>query len=88
VKVKTMIDEDQAMRATQPRVLRTKGLLAEYNVAQRPDGEWFALGSVRSELLLPRHPAWVLVGTGATADAAVGGLLIELESAARKLQSV
>jgi hypothetical protein len=71
--------------AVQPRVLRTKGLFAEYSVAQRPGGDWFALGSVRSELPLTARAAWVLVGTGSTAEAAVGRLQVELDSAARRL---
>ncbi|HEX5165893.1 MAG TPA: hypothetical protein VFV93_10900, partial [Thermomicrobiales bacterium] len=46
------------------RILRSKGLLAEYTTGQAPSGEWFALGSVRSELPLTSPPAWILVGTG------------------------
>jgi hypothetical protein len=81
-----MTDRDQTREeSVRPRVLRTKGLFAEYNVAQRPGGEWFALGSVRSEPPLTSRAAWVLVGTGSTAEAAVGRLQVELDSAARRL---
>lgn len=69
----------------QARILRTRGLLAEYSVAQRPSGEWFALGSVRSDLGLVLRPAWVLVGTGTTAEAAVKRLQAELETEAARL---
>jgi hypothetical protein len=66
-------------------VLRTQGLLAEYTTGQAPSGEWFALGTVRSEIPLPSPPAWILVGTGRSAEDAVGGLLLELESEARRI---
>ena len=78
-------------RATELRnvpILRTAGLLAEYTTGQAPWGEWFALGSVRSEQTLPGQPAWILVGTGSSADAAVGGLLLELETEARRIASL
>ena len=67
------------------RILRTRGLLAEYTTGQAPSGEWFALGSVRSEVPLLGPPAWILVGTGSSAADAVGGLMIELESEARRV---
>ena len=67
------------------RILRTRGLLAEYTTGQAPSGEWFALGSVRSEMSLAGSPAWILVGTGPSAEDAVGGLMIELESEARRV---
>lgn len=68
------------------RILRTKGLLAEYTTGQAPSGEWFALGTVRSEVKLAFPPAMILVGTGSSADDAVGGLLLELESEARRIR--
>ena len=67
------------------RILRTRGLLAEYTTGQAPSGEWFALGSVRSETPLITPPAWILVGTGRSAEDAVGGLMLELESEARRI---
>ncbi len=69
------------------RILRTRGLLAEYTTGQAPSGEWFALGSVRSELPLQQPPAWILVGTGLSAEDAVGGLLIELETEALRIRT-
>lgn len=66
-------------------VLRTQGLLAEYTTGQAPSGEWFALGSVRSEIPLSSPPAWILVGTGRSAADAVDGLRIELETEARRI---
>ena len=76
-----------AMELRNAPVLRTRGLLAEYTTGQAPSGEWFALGSVRSELTLPNPPAWILVGTGRSAEDAVGGLLTELETEARRISS-
>lgn len=67
------------------RVLRTKGLLAEYSTGRSPSGEWFALGTVRSELPGRDQPAWMLVGTGETADDAVSTLQRQMESEARRL---
>lgn len=69
------------------RILRTRDLLAEYSLGQTPSGEWFALGSVRSEQALQQMPAWILVGTGRSAEDAVGGLMVELESEARRIGS-
>lgn len=67
------------------QILRTKGLLAEYTTGRSPSGEWFALGTVRSELPLSSPPAWILVGTGNSVEDAVGGLKIELETEARRI---
>jgi hypothetical protein len=67
------------------RILQSRGLLAEYTTGQAPSGEWFALGSVRSEVPLTTPPAWILVGTGPSAEEAVGGLMLELESEARRI---
>ncbi|HUG14625.1 MAG TPA: hypothetical protein VMM78_06360 [Thermomicrobiales bacterium] len=67
------------------RVLRTNGLLAEYSIGRAPSGEWFALGAIRSELPGRDQPAWLLVGAGASADAAVSTLLQQMEIEARRL---
>jgi hypothetical protein len=34
---------------------------------------------------LTTPPAWILVGTGPSAEEAVGGLMLELESEARRI---
>jgi hypothetical protein len=88
--VKGMTDTDKTSEAgatplREVPVLRTQGLLAEYTTGRAPSGEWFALGTVRSEIPLPSPPAWILVGTGRSAEDAVGGLLIELETEARRV---
>jgi len=85
-----MADNEKAseMGATELRevpVLRTRGLLAEYTTGQAPSGEWFALGTVRSEIPLNSPPAWILVGTGQSVEDAIGGLLMELESEAQRI---
>jgi hypothetical protein len=67
------------------RVLRTRGLFAEYSTGQSPSGEWFALGTVRSELPGRDQPAWMLVGTGKSADDAVTTLLHQMEHEAVRL---
>ncbi len=77
--------ESGATELRNARILRTRGLLAEYTTGQAPSGEWFALGSVRSELTLPSPPALILVGTGRSAEDAVGGLMIELETEALRI---
>jgi hypothetical protein len=69
------------------RVLRCSGLLAEYSVGQTPAGVWFALGSVRSATNGLHHPAWVIVGTGDSAEEAVAGLQLQLEREARCVSS-
>lgn len=68
-------------------VLRTHGLLAEYTLGQSVvTGEWFALGTVRSEERPElRHPAWVLVGTGESREDAVSHLLTAMEREALRL---
>jgi hypothetical protein len=73
------------MELRNARILRTRGLQAEYTTGQAPSGEWFALGSVRSDVSLITPPAWILVGTGSSAEDAVGGLMIELETEARRI---
>lgn len=77
--------ESGATELRDARILRARGLLAEYTTGQSPSGEWFALGTVRGELPLPSTPAWILVGAGASAEDAIGGLMIQLESEARRV---
>lgn len=77
--------ESGATELRNARILRTRGLLAEYSTGQAPSGEWFALGSVRSEVPLMGPPAWILVGTGPSAEDAVGGLMRELETEAGRI---
>lgn len=79
--------ESGATELRNARILRTQGLLAEYTTGQAPSGEWFALGSVRSELPLTSPPAWILVGTGRSAEDAIGGLMIELETEAIRISN-
>lgn len=67
------------------RIVRTSGLLAEYTIGKAPSGEWFAFGSVRSEHDGVQYPAWTVVGTGMTPEAAVAVLQAELEVEARRI---
>ncbi len=67
------------------RVVRTCGLLAEYTIGKAPSGEWFALGSIRSEQDGVQYPAWTIVGTGLTPEAAEDVLRAELEIEARRI---
>jgi hypothetical protein len=79
-----MVDTTQSS-SNAARVIRTSGLFAEYSVGKTVAGEWFALGSVRPELPLEnRQPAWMIVGTGQTAEDAVSRLLTELEREAHR----
>jgi hypothetical protein len=66
-------------------VLRSLGLMADYSVGQTEAGMWFAIGSVRDASAALYHPAWVIVGTGFTADDAVAALQVQLEDEARHL---
>lgn len=66
-------------------ILRTKGVFAEYTTGRAPSGEWFALGSVRSEVDRMLSPGLLLVGVGPSPEDAIGGLLNELESAAVRI---
>ena len=66
-------------------MVRTSGLLAEYTVGKAPSGEWFAYGSVRSEHDDVQYPAWTVVGTGLTPEAAEDGLRDRLEFEARRV---
>jgi hypothetical protein len=80
--------EQRATELRAAQILRTRGLLAEYTTGQAPSGEWFALGSVRSELPLTSPPAWILVGTGRSVEDAVSGLLTQLETEALRIGSL
>lgn len=66
-------------------VIRTHGLLAEYTVGKAPSGEWFAYGSIRSEHDGVQYPAWTIIGTGLTPEAAVAVLRDELDGEARRV---
>jgi hypothetical protein len=85
-----MVDIDQspsqeAKPLPEVRIIKTSGLLAEYTTGKTVAGEWFALGSVRAETPLDaRQPAWLIVGTGESAEDAVSRLLTELELEARR----
>ena len=65
-------------------VVRTKGLLAEYTTGMRPSGEWFALGTIHSEHVTIKHPAWVIVGMGQSRDDAIASLTDRLEQEAMR----
>jgi hypothetical protein len=75
---------EEATSLQSDRVLRMRGLLAEFSTGQAPSGEWFALGTVRAEDEVRRQPAWMLVGTGKTVEDAVSRLLNEMEHAAQR----
>jgi hypothetical protein len=79
--------ETEASELRAARILRTRGLWAEYTTGQSPSGEWFALGTIRSDLALPVPPARILVGAGRSAEDAVGGLLVQMETEARRIGS-
>ncbi len=64
-------------------VVRSLGLMAEYSIGQAETGEWFAIGSVRSISAARYHPAWVIVGTGSSANDAVAALQLQLDGEAR-----
>ncbi len=80
-----MLPADVVALGDDAPVLRSLGLLAEYSVGQTEAGAWFAIGSVRCASDSLYHPAWVIVGTGATSADAVAALRLELESEARHL---
>jgi hypothetical protein len=65
--------------------IRSHGLTAEYSVGQTVAGRWFAIGSVRCLSTSLNHPAWVIVGTGTTADDAIAALQVQLDGEARHL---
>lgn len=46
----------------------------EYSSGRTPSGEWFAIGSVYVRPTPRLHPAWIVVGYGANAAAAVADL--------------
>jgi hypothetical protein len=61
--------------------------LAEYSVGRCPSGEWFAVGTVREENTPGSHPAWLIVGTGASQEAAVANLADRLEREAERVSA-
>jgi hypothetical protein len=85
-----MVDTDRSPeREAKPlqhaHIIKTSGLLAEYTTGKTVAGEWFALGSVRTEIPLEsRQPAWLIVGTGESVEDAVSTLLTELEREAQR----
>jgi hypothetical protein len=80
-----MMPNEAVMEREDSRVIRTSGLLAEYTVGQTPKGQWFALGSVRGDTTALKSPAWMIVGTGSSAEDAVDGLRSQLANEARRL---
>jgi len=64
-------------------VIEAEGLIAEYSTGCTPTGEWFALGTIVQNGGVRTTPAWVVVGTGATADEAVHNLTVEVRGQAR-----
>lgn len=54
--------------------IQVADLSAEYSTGQRPDGEWFALGTVRADGVRFDGFPWIVVGTGASRDEAVAQL--------------
>jgi len=75
----------KAKMLPEARVIKTSGLLAEYTTGKTVAGEWFALGSVSTEMpLVDRQPAWLIVGTGQSAEDAISRLLTQLELEAQR----
>lgn len=63
--------------------IEADGLTAEYSTGCTPTGEWFALGTITRRGDERVTPAWVVVGTGSTADEAVNSLTSEIQVRAR-----
>lgn len=63
--------------------IQVADLSAEYSTGQRPDGEWFALGTVRADGVRFDEFPWIVVGTGASRDDAVAQLTEKIENAAQ-----
>ena len=66
-------------------IIEAEGLIAEYSTGCTPTGEWFALGTITRNGEQRVAPAWVVVGTGSTADEAVDSLMHEIEIRASKV---
>lgn len=63
--------------------IEANGLTAEYSTGCTPTGEWFALGTITRNGDQRVTPAWVVVGTGSSADEAVDSLTHEIQARAR-----
>lgn len=61
------------MSVKQERVVEIQGFRAEYSTGQRRGGDWFALGTVRSQArnLERGQGTWMIVGAGVSAEDAV-----------------
>ena len=76
------------MRGINPLV-RANALYAEYSIGQAErDGLWVAVCSVRDRHSNHVPPAWILVGTGESPDAAVDDLRTRLEQEEARLARV
>jgi hypothetical protein len=70
-------------------VVEAGALYAECTVVRAQEtGDWLAVGTVRSRLRTPLPPAWILVGIGSTAAAAIEDLRVKLRVAERRLPSM
>lgn len=72
-----------AARDRQVPFIQADGLTAEYSTGCTPTGEWFALGTITRAGDQRVVPAWVVVGTGSSADEAVSNLTDEIQARAR-----
>lgn len=73
----------QADQTSKAPVIHTDGLTAEYSTGCTPTGEWFALGTICRPGTVRTMPAWVVVGTGESAEAAVHSLTLEIKAQAQ-----
>lgn len=73
----------QADQTRKVPVIQTDGLTAEYSTGCTPTGEWFALGTISRAGTARTMPAWVVVGTGASAEEAVNSLTLEIRAQAQ-----
>lgn len=67
----------------QAQRIQVADLSAEYSTGQRPDGQWFALGTVRAPGERFDEFPWVVVGTGSNPDDAVAQLIEKITNAAQ-----
>jgi hypothetical protein len=67
----------------QAQRIQVEDLSAEYSTGQRPDGEWFALGTVRTAGERFDEFPWVVVGTGDSQDDAIAQLVEKITHAAQ-----
>ena len=73
----------QADQTREVPVIHTDGLTAEYSTGCTPTGEWFALGTITRQGTARTMPAWVVVGTGDSAEAAVSNLTLQVQAQAQ-----